>query len=112
PQHEGRTMPIIKAADGTITQINVFATTPESQQALISILAEAAKFSSATNGWRSASLHRSLDGTKVANYAQTDSLDAMKVVFERLSAAGFMQRTQKLGTANPGLFEVVFTLER
>ena len=104
-------MPTITTDPTTITQINIFTTTPENQQALIDILTEAARFASTTPGWRSASLHRSLEGTRVVNYAQADSPEAMKAVFERLQAAGFMQRTSAIATAHPGLYTVAFTLD-
>jgi hypothetical protein len=105
-------MPTITHDGTTITQINVFTTTPENQLALIDILCEAARFASTMPGWRSASLHRSLDGTRVVNYAQADTLETMQAVFGRLQSAGFMQRTATIATAHPGLYEVAFTLER
>jgi hypothetical protein len=105
-------MPIITNDPSVITQINIFTTTPENQQALIDILAEAAQASSQVPGWRSASLHRSLDGLRVVNYAQADGPEAMKAVFDHLLAAGFMQRTSAIATAHPGLYSVAFTLER
>jgi hypothetical protein len=111
-QRRNRLMPIITNDPTIITQINVFTTTPENQQALIDILAEAARCASEVTGWRSASLHVSLDGTRVANYAQADSPEAMKAVFERLQSAGFMQRTSAIATAHPGLYKVAYTLER
>jgi hypothetical protein len=103
-------MPII--TNDPTTQISVFTTTPEDQQALVDILAEAARYAREFAGWRSASLHCSLDGSRVGNYAQADSPDAMKAVFERLQAAGFMERTLAIATAHAGLYKVAYTLER
>ena len=105
-------MPTIKSNTDVITQINVF-TVPESgQQALIDFLKEAAKFASATPGWMSASVHRSRDGTRVVNYAQSESLEAAQRIIKRLQSGGWLERNKALGEAHPGLYDVVFTLEK
>jgi hypothetical protein len=105
-------MPIIKANAGIVTQINVF-TVPQGQpQPLIDVLSEAARFASAIPGWLSASLHRSQDGTRVVNYAQSDSPGAAQAIITRLREAGYLDRNKAFGEAHPGLYDVVFTLER
>jgi hypothetical protein len=104
-------MPTIEAKTGVVTQINVFTVPEGGQQALIDLLAEAARACSQVEGWMSASLHRSLDGTRVVNYAQARDQAAMQRVFEALTAGGFPERNKALGTAHPGLYEAVFTLE-
>jgi hypothetical protein len=105
-------MPIINANNGVITQINVFTVPQGGQQALIELLAESAKFAKATPGWISASIHRSSDGTRVVNYAQSESPEAAQRVIARLRDGGWLERNKALGEAHPGLYEVVFTLER
>ena len=60
----------------------------------------------------SASLHRSLDGTRVVNYAQTTDRDAARRVIAHLTAKGLIDGNKSYGTADPGLYEVAFTLER
>ncbi len=105
-------MPVIKADTSIVTQVNVFDVPEGGQPALIDFLKEAAAFSRKTPGWISASLHRSLDGKKVVNYAQSESLDAARAVIERLRDAGYLERNKALGTAHPGLYEVVYTLDR
>lgn len=105
-------MPLIRTGAGIVTQINTFTVPEGSQQPLVELLEEAARFASTTPGWRSASLHRSHDGTRVVNYAQSDSLEAALRVIERLRAAGFLERNAEFGEAHPGLYDVVFTLER
>jgi quinol monooxygenase YgiN len=104
-------MPKIEAETGVVTQINVFTVPEGGQQALIDLLTEAAQACSRIEGWLSASLHRSLDGTRVVNYAQARDQDAMRRVFEVLQAGGFLERNKALGVAHPGLYEVVFTLD-
>lgn len=105
-------MPIIYANTGIITQINVFSVPEGGQQVLIDSLAEAAKFASTTPGWISASLHRSRDGTRVVNYAQSENPEAARRVIDRLREGGWLERNKAFGEAHPGLYDVVFTLER
>jgi len=105
-------MPVIRSNAGVVTQINVFTVPAGGQQPLIDLLIEAAKFASTTPGWISASIHRSGDGTRVVNYAQTESQEAAHLVISRLREAGWLERNKALGEAHPGLYEVVFTIER
>lgn len=105
-------MPIIRANTGVVTQINVFTVPEGGQQALIEFLSGAANFSRETPGWISASIHKSRDGTRVVNYAQSDSAEAAQQIIGRLREAGYLNRGAALGTAHPGLYDVVFTLER
>ncbi|RYG94115.1 MAG: antibiotic biosynthesis monooxygenase, partial [Alphaproteobacteria bacterium] len=77
-------MPIIHARNGVITQINVFTVPEGGQDALVAYLADAAEVARDVDGWLSASLHKSLDGTRVVNYAQSADLDAARRVFQHL----------------------------
>jgi hypothetical protein len=104
-------MPIIQANTSIVTQINVFTVPSGGQQALIDYLAEAAKVAREVDGWISASLHRSFDGTRVVNYAQSRDQDAARRVIEHLKAKGLIDGNKTYGEAHPGLYEVVFTLE-
>jgi antibiotic biosynthesis monooxygenase (ABM) superfamily enzyme len=79
---------------------------------LIDFLIQAATFASTTPGWISASVHRSIDGTRVVNYAQSDSLESAKAIVDRLRTEGWLDRNKALGEAHPGLYEVAFTLEQ
>lgn len=103
-------MPVIRANTSIATQINVFTVPEGGQQKLIDYLAEAARVASEVDGWISASLHRSLDGTRVVNYAQSADLAAAGRVIAHLKARGMIQGNKALGEAHPGLYEVVFTL--
>lgn len=105
-------MPIIKAGNSIITQINVFTVPSGQQQELVEYLAGAAHVAREVDGWLSASLHRSVDGTRVVNYAQSIDLDAARRVFEHLTAKGLIEGNKRYGEAHPGLYEVAFTLER
>jgi Antibiotic biosynthesis monooxygenase len=105
-------MPLIRTNTGIVTQINTFTVPAGGQQALIDLLSEGAQIASTVPGWLSASLHKSHDGTRVVNYAQSDSLESAVLVINRLRQAGFLDRNAEYGQAHPGLYDVVFTLER
>jgi antibiotic biosynthesis monooxygenase (ABM) superfamily enzyme len=105
-------MVIIEANKGIVTQINVFTVAPQNQQALIELLIESAKSVFELPGWISASIHRSVDGTRVVNYAQVENMEAQERIVGSLRASGYLDRNKKLGEAHPGLFEVVYTLTR
>ncbi len=104
-------MPKIEANQGVITQVNVFTVSPGNQQSLIDLLVEAANSVRDVPGWMSASIHRSLDGQHVVNYAQCESHAAWEAVMVKLREGGYLDRNKKLGIAQPCLCEVVYTLE-
>jgi hypothetical protein len=105
-------MPTINANTGVVTQINVFTVPEGGQQALIDVLKEAAQFASSTPGWLSASIHRSRDGSRVINYAQSENIEAAQRIIKRLREGGWLERNKAIGEAHPGLYDVVFTLEK
>lgn len=105
-------MPVIESDKGVITQINVFTVPPEHQQALVDLLIEAAGSVRDVPGWISCSLHKSLDGTRVVNYAQCESHEAWEAVMAKLIAGGYLERNKALGSAAPGLYEVAYTVEK
>ena len=105
-------MTLVRANSGVITQINVFTVPPGRQQPLLDQLAKAAAYARETPGWISANLHRSLDGTRVVNYAQSESLEAAQRIIDRLREGGWLERNKSLGEARPGLYDVVFVLEK
>jgi hypothetical protein len=82
------------------------------KQSAINLLAESAAFASEAPGWLSASIHRSYDGTRVVNYAQSESAEAAEQIITRLRNGGWLERNKALGEAHPGLYEVVFTLDK
>jgi hypothetical protein len=105
-------MPVIRLHPPIVTQINVFTVPQGGQQPLIDDLSEAARVAKDVDGWISASLHRSLDGTRVVNYAQSADRDAAQRVIMHLTSKGLIDGNKAHGEAHPGLYEVAFTLER
>lgn len=71
-------MPITISKQPIVTLINTFTVKPEKQGELIKILSEATEaVIKNLDGFISASLHRGVDGTYVANYAQWASKEHM-----------------------------------
>lgn len=94
-----------------ITLINVFHVEPDNQQRLIDLLVEATeKVMSKEPGYISANIHRGLDGTTVANYAQWRSRQDFEAIFGNPEAIAHMREAEKLALSfEPHLYEVVFT---
>ena len=63
-------MPTISTNNELATVIVIFNVEPEKQQELLDTVAEFVKTVKQQPGFVSANLHKSLDGLKVANYAQ------------------------------------------
>ena len=60
-----------------VTLINVFTVEPDTQQQMVDLLVEATEtVINRLPGFVSANIHKSLDGTRVANYAQWRSREA------------------------------------
>jgi quinol monooxygenase YgiN len=105
---KGRFMPIISKGNDCLTFINVFTVAPEKQQALIELLTQATTGSVRhAPGFISASLHRSLDGTKVTMYAQWRDLAAYEAMRKDPAPLPFLQQALAIAKFEPGTYEVV-----
>ena len=95
-----------------LTVINVFTVEPEKQERLISVLLEADQLMKMLPGYVSASFHRSLDGTKVTNYAQWESVEALNAMLRNPEARPHLEELQQLVVKmEPTRYEVVYTAE-
>lgn len=84
-------MPTIARGDGRVTMINVFSVKAEDCGRLIEILADGIRrVTSRQPGFVSATIHASLDGTRVANYAQWESRAAYERLFQDADMMRFM----------------------
>jgi quinol monooxygenase YgiN len=93
-----------------ITLINVFTVDPAKQDELVDLLARATEASVRhAPGFISAKLHRSLDGTKVAMYAQWQSRGAYQAMRGDASSRPYLERALAIATFEPGMYEVVQT---
>jgi len=103
-------MATIVADPKVVTQINVFEVDPENQDALAELLKEAVQRVRGMPGWVSASIHKSLDGTRVTNYAQAADYATWETIAATLRNEGYFERAQKLAKPNPCLYHCVFTI--
>lgn len=93
-----------------VTLINVFTVDPARQDELVALLAQATEASvHQAPGFISATLHRSLDGTKVAMYAQWQSRDAYQTMRADPTSRPYLERALTIATFEPGMYEVVRT---
>ena len=100
----------ISKSNRLVTLINVFTVEPANQQQLLDLLARATETSVRhVPGFISASLHRSLDGTRVARYAQWRSIEDYRAMRENPAPLPYLQQALALAKFEPGIYEVVET---
>ena len=100
----------ISMNSGVITLINVFTVEPANQRRLIELLTEATEVSVRwAPGFLSASLHRSIDGTKVTMYAQWRSIGHYQAMRQDCGPLTFLEEALKIAKFEPGVYEVVQT---
>src|SRR5260370_4309961 len=100
----------ISTKSSVVTLINVFTVDPTYQQRLVELLTRATEVSVRhAHGFVSASLHRSLDGTKVTMYAQWRSVEDYQAMRQDPTPLPFLQEALTLDTFEPGMHEVVQT---
>jgi heme-degrading monooxygenase HmoA len=93
-----------------VTLINVFRVAAGRQDELIELLETAADAVMAKQpGYISATFHRSLDGTKVANYARWRSREDFEAVMRDPDVAAHMGRVSAIADVDPVLYQVVST---
>jgi quinol monooxygenase YgiN len=100
-------MAIIEKRNSVLTLINVFSVEPGKQQQLVELLIDAtSQTMKHLPGFISANIHRSLDGKKVVNYAQWESMDAFEAMRKDPRATPHMQAAAALASFDPILCEV------
>jgi len=102
-------MTTISPENDVVTLINVFTVEPEDQQRLVDVLIQATEaVMDKLPGYVSANIHRSLDGRRVANYAQWRSRDAFEAMLQHPEARVHMGEVAGLASFEPYLYEVVY----
>ena len=100
-------MSTIEKGNSVLTLINVFTVEPAKQQALVTLLIDATEQTMKhLPGFVSANIHRSLDGKKVVNYAQWESMAAFEAMRKNPEAGPHMQAAAALARFEPILSEV------
>jgi quinol monooxygenase YgiN len=106
-------MATIAKDNDVVTLINVFTVAPQEQQRLVDVLVDATQAVMRNQpGFVSANIHRSLDGTRVTNYAQWRSRGAFEAMLQNQEAAEHMGEAAKIAERfEPHLYEVSFVEE-
>jgi len=104
----------IEAKRGLCTLINVFTVEPARQEELVKLLEEATEqVMRHLPGFISANLHRGLEGTRVANYAQWASREHFEAMLRNPEAQKHMRAAAALVSRfEPHLYEVASTHQR
>lgn len=91
-----------------IVLINVFTVAPSEQQRLVELLRRATEgFVDRAPGFISATLHRSLDGSKVTMYAQWASVEAYEAMRADPGPLPLFREALSIATFEPCMYEVV-----
>ena len=101
-------MATIEKGRKLMTLVNVFTVSPKKQAALVDLLVRATEETMRhLPGFISASIHRSLDGTKVINYAQWRSDADFAALQKDSRARAHMQAAAEIASFEPTICEVV-----
>jgi quinol monooxygenase YgiN len=96
--------------DSIIAVINVFTVEPGHQQRLVDLLARATDGSvNRAPGFISATLHRSIDGTKVTMYARWRSVEDYEAMRQDPGPLPFLDEALTIATFEPGMYMIVRT---
>jgi quinol monooxygenase YgiN len=102
-------MVTISTDNPVVTLINIFTVEPQHQQQVVNILEATRKVMQHVPGYVSASIHQSLDGLRVANYAQWESQETFAAMFHDPNVKEHMDELLKISTADPHLYELLST---
>ncbi len=98
----------ISKDNDVVTLVNVFTVANAADQdSLVRLLDEATeKVMRHLDGFVSASIHRSLDGTRVVNYAQWRNREAFEAMLQNMKARKHMAKAYELSKPEPHLYKV------
>jgi quinol monooxygenase YgiN len=103
---------VISKTNDVVTLINVFTVEPQHQQKLVDLLTEATeKVMRHLPGFVSANIHKSFDGTRVANYAQWKSREHFEAMLKSPETLPHIGAVMQLAKFDAHLYEVSFVDE-
>jgi quinol monooxygenase YgiN len=108
PLVKGSLVTTISKDNKVVTLINVFTVEPENQQKLANMLVEATeKTMKNLSGFVSATIHKSADGVRVANYAQWRRREDFEAMLKNPEATAHMKPIMEIAKFDAHLYEVV-----
>ena len=110
---EAMLMSHIRSTDRLATVINVFTVDPAKQDQLVELLTRATDDTIRHfPGFISANFHKSVDGTRVTNYAQWRSREDLEAMLRHPAALPHLQEATALATStDPHVYEVIAVRE-
>ena len=105
-------MPSISKENKVIALINVFTVEPANQQKVVDVLVRATETTMKNfTGFISATIHKSVDGVRVANYAQWRSQQDFEAMRNNPEAQAHMKPLMELSKPDFHLYEVIDMFE-
>lgn len=109
---KGEQLPTISKETDVVTLINIFTVEPDNQEKLVAMLVEATeKTMKNLPGFVSATIHKSLDGVRVANYAQWRSREHFEAMLKNPEAATHMKPIAEIARFDAHLYEVIESVQ-
>jgi heme-degrading monooxygenase HmoA len=109
---QGGLMPTISKDNKVATLINVFTVEPGNQQKVVDLLVDTTeKLMKHIPGFVSASIHKSLDGVRVVNYAQWRSKEDFEAMRNSPEAQKHMKPFFEIAKVDFHLYEVADAIE-
>lgn len=105
-------MPSISKENKVVTLVNVFTVEPGNQQKVVDMLVKATETTmKKIPGFVSASIHKSLDGVRVVNYAQWRSAQDFEAMRNNPAAQKHMKPLMEISKPDFHLYEVIDAFE-
>ena len=105
-------MPEIRTDNQPITQITVVEQEPAKQAEALGLMRERARFMAKQPGFKSISLHRSLDGRRIVNYIQWNSRAELEAAHQAPEFRKEWKRFDAMtGEIDPHLYEVAEVID-
>lgn len=106
-------MAIIKEDNNIMTLINVYNVDSSDQQKLVDMLTRAIEqIYNKQEGFISASIHKSIDGTKVTNYLQWKSKESIEKMLKNTKVIIHMNDILTISKLDGALYDVVFVEDK
>jgi quinol monooxygenase YgiN len=106
-------MPSISKENKVVTLVNVFTVEPANQQKVVDMLVKATETTmKKIPGFVSASIHKSLDGVRVVNYAQWRSPEDFEAMRNNPEAQAHVKPLMEISKPDFHLYEVIDAFER